>query len=101
MAWTSDFCNQTEERRATNTGPMLLQTYMRDAGEILKLTRQLGIIYGKVEVSGSDDYLVDHSAAIILFDPEGRFRALFNVPHKPEYIAADLQAIKQFYEATR
>ncbi len=72
-----------------------------DAGEILKLTRQLGIIYGKVEGSGSDDYLVDHSAAIILFDPEGRFRALFNVPHKPEYIVADLQAIKQYYEATR
>jgi protein SCO1/2 len=72
-----------------------------DANEILKLTRQLGIIYGKVEGSGGDDYLVDHSAAIILFDPEGRFRALFNVPHKPDYIVADLQAIKQYYEATR
>ena len=72
-----------------------------DADEILKLTRQLGIIYGKVEGSGGDDYLVDHSAAIILFDPEGRFRALFNVPHQPEYIVADLQAIRQYYEATR
>ena len=72
-----------------------------DADEILKLTRQLGIIYGKVEGSGNDDYLVDHSAAIILFDPEGRFRALFNVPHQPEYIVTDLQAIKQYYEATR
>ncbi len=72
-----------------------------DADQILRLTRQLGIIYGKVEGSGDDDYLVDHSAAIILFDPEGRFRALFNVPHKPEYIVADLQAIRQYYEATR
>jgi protein SCO1/2 len=72
-----------------------------DADEILKLTRQLGIIYGKVEGSGSDAYLVDHSAAIILFDPQGQFRALFNVPHKPENIVADLQAIKQYYEATR
>ncbi len=72
-----------------------------DAAQVLKLTRQLGIIYGKVEGSGSDDYLVDHSAAIILFDPEGRFRALFNVPHQPEYIVTDLQAIKQYYEATR
>ena len=29
------FSNQTEERRATSTAPMLLQTYMRDTGEIL------------------------------------------------------------------
>jgi methyl-accepting chemotaxis protein len=29
------FSNQTEERRATSTSPMLLQTYMRDTGEIL------------------------------------------------------------------
>lgn len=72
-----------------------------DAAQVLKLTRQLGIIYGKVEGSGSDDYLVDHSAAIILFDPEGRFRALFNVPHQPEYMVADLQAIQQHYEATQ
>jgi protein SCO1/2 len=72
-----------------------------DPDEILRLTRQLGIIYGKTGGSGADDYLVDHSAAIILFDPTGRFRALFNVPHKPEYIVADLQAIKQYYEATQ
>ncbi len=29
------FSNQTEIRRATNTTPMLLQTYMRDTGEVL------------------------------------------------------------------
>jgi methyl-accepting chemotaxis protein len=29
------FSNQTEKRRATNTQPLLLQTYMRDTGEIL------------------------------------------------------------------
>jgi protein SCO1/2 len=72
-----------------------------DEDQILRLTRQLGIIYGKVEGTGSGDYLVDHSAAIILFDPDGMFRALFNMPHKPEYIAADLQAIRQYYEVSR
>jgi len=29
------FSNQTEQRRATHTKPILLQTYMRDTGEIL------------------------------------------------------------------
>ncbi len=70
-----------------------------DADVILKLTRQLGIIYGKTGGSGAGDYLVDHSAAIILFDPAGRFHALFNVPHNPERIASDFLAIKDYYEA--
>jgi len=72
-----------------------------DPDEILKLTRQLGIIYGKTGGSGADDYLVDHSAAIILFDPAGSFHALFNVPHKPELIASDFLAIRDYYEATQ
>jgi protein SCO1/2 len=70
-----------------------------DAEEILKLTRQLGIIYGKTGGSGDDDYLVDHSASIILFDPAGRFYALFSTPHKPDLIAADFLALKKYYEA--
>ena len=37
---------------------------------------QIGIIYGKAEGSNPDNYLVDHSMAIIVFDPDGGFRAL-------------------------
>ena len=72
-----------------------------DPQQILTLTRQLGILYAKAEGSGSEDYLVDHSAAIILFDPEGKFRATFGVPHEPGAIADDFLAIKQYNEATR
>jgi protein SCO1/2 len=70
-----------------------------DADQIMALTRQLGILYGKAETGDADDYLVDHSAAIILFDPDGRFHALFNVPHDPGLIANDFIALKQYYEA--
>ena len=72
-----------------------------DPDQILKLTRQIGIIYGKTGGSGADDYLVDHSAAIILFDPTGSFHALFGVPHQPELIASDFLAIRDYYEAVR
>lgn len=72
-----------------------------DNGEIMQLTRQLGILYAKAEGSGDTDYLVDHSAAIILFDPDGKFRALFGVPHDPDKIASDFLLIKHYYEATR
>jgi protein SCO1/2 len=69
--------------------------------QIAQLTGQLGILYARVDDGGADDYLVDHSAAIVLFDPAGRFHALFNVPHTPALIAADFLAIKSYYEALK
>ena len=65
--------------------------------QIENLTRQLGIIFAKVKGSTSGDYLVDHSAAIILIDPKGNFSALFGVPHNPEHIASDLATIEHYY----
>ena len=67
----------------------------------LLLTRQLGIMYGKVPGDNADDYLVDHSASIILFDPDGNFLALFGMPHDPDLIAQDFVAIKNYYEASQ
>lgn len=67
--------------------------------ELMVLTRQLGILYGKSPDAEADNYEVDHSAAIILFDPQGDFRAVFGVPHTPGLIAQDFVAIKNYYEA--
>jgi len=72
-----------------------------DPQEILRLTRQLGIVYGKSPGENSDDYLVNHSASIILFDPDGDFRALFGTPHDPALIAQDFVAISKYYEASQ
>jgi protein SCO1/2 len=72
-----------------------------EPAEIQSLTRQLGILYMRTEGDNSDDYLIDHSAGIILFDPDAKFHALFNVPHDPDTIAGDFLLIKDYYEATR
>ncbi len=69
--------------------------------ELKRLTRQLGILYGRSPGQENEDYLVDHSAAIILFNPEGNYQALFGVPHDPQKIAADFVAIRNWYEASR
>ena len=69
--------------------------------ELMKLTRQLGILYQKAAGDSDDNYLVDHSAAVILFDPDGHFHALFNVPHDPDKIAAEYILLSDYYEATR
>ncbi|MEE9342288.1 MAG: SCO family protein [Gammaproteobacteria bacterium] len=69
--------------------------------ELLTLTRQLGVIYAKVSGDAKENYLVDHSAVVILFDPNGDFRAVFSAPHKADAIVHDLGKIQQFFTASR
>lgn len=54
-------------------------------------TRQLGVPVAFTPVEGG--YMVDHSAAIFLIDPEGAMRALFSAPHTPKLIAEDYRRI--------
>jgi protein SCO1/2 len=57
-----------------------------------QLTRQLGILYNRVESEpGSENYLVDHTAAVFLFDPDGRYHAVFTPPLSAENIAGDFR----------
>lgn len=54
------------------------------------LTGQLGLIYRKVDGQNTAlDYLVDHSASILLLDPLGRLAAIFSAPHDPGAMAQD------------
>jgi protein SCO1/2 len=68
--------------------------------EIGGLARQLGIFYARTADSGDSDYLIDHSASLLLFDPDGRLRALFSTPQDPGVIAADFRLIREFDEAS-
>lgn len=63
---------------------------------LTSLTRPLGIMYRKVITQGSAmDYVMDHSANLILIDPQGRYRALFSPPHDPAMMAEDILAISR------
>ncbi|MGI9201023.1 MAG: SCO family protein [Woeseiaceae bacterium] len=56
--------------------------------EVKKLTDGLGIFFEK---SGEqDNYSVDHSAVVIVINPDGKFHALFGAPHKAENFAHDI-----------
>ncbi|MFP5505904.1 MAG: SCO family protein [Gammaproteobacteria bacterium] len=72
-----------------------------DPAAINALTRQLSVLYLKVEPDRPDGYLMDHSAAILLLDPEGRFHALMSPPFDPAGMAQDFQKLADHYEATR
>lgn len=55
------------------------------------LTGQAGIAYIKVPLD--EGYTVDHSAALVLLDPQARIRAYFAPPIKVEALRADLTTI--------
>jgi protein SCO1/2 len=62
--------------------------------ELVKLTRDLGIIYVVREPApGGSGYLVDHSTAILLINPEGELQAVFGQPHSPQPMADDFLKI--------
>ena len=64
-----------------------------------QLTRQLGILYERVQPEpGSESYLVDHTAAVFLFDPDGRYHAVFSPPLSVETIAGDFRKMLQAYQ---
>jgi protein SCO1/2 len=64
-----------------------------DAAAIEALARQLGIavVIGAPGTDGT--YTVDHTAAILLVDPDAAWTAVFGTPHRAETIAADYRAI--------
>tara|TARA_R110002096_G_scaffold6305_11_gene29316 strand:+ start:11441 stop:12052 length:612 start_codon:yes stop_codon:yes gene_type:complete len=63
-----------------------------DLEEIRKLTDGLGIYFEKAATTG-ENYNVDHSAVVIVVDPQGRFAALFSAPHKAEQYLHDFPII--------
>ena len=70
-----------------------------DLNELDKLTNQIGILYGYDEKEDGNDqeYIVNHSAQLILVDPKGRMRAVISPPHIAKTIAANFQTIRLFY----
>jgi len=79
-----DFIGVTGEREAIDT-----------------FTRGLGIAYSLGEPDDNGDYAVDHSAAILLINPDGRLQALWQPPHGRDVLADEFLRIKNAYEGAR
>ena len=83
--------------------PALMAGYMRHFGEgslgltgdleeIRKLAGGLGIFFEK-QPAVDGNYGVDHSAAVLLIDPNGELKAVFGSPHMPDNFVHDLPLI--------
>lgn len=60
-----------------------------DLGELRKLSSAIGIFFAK-QAGNAENYTVDHSAAVIVIDPQGRFHSLFSAPFVIENFVHDL-----------
>lgn len=59
---------------------------------IKSMTRELGIAYLKVARKGTaddDNYDIEHTGSVMLFNPQGRLVAFFTSPHQADLLAKD------------
>lgn len=67
-----------------------------DPEAISALARSIGILYQRAENPASkENYLVDHSASILLINPRGELAAVLSPPLDPKNLAADLRTVKR------
>ena len=51
-----------------------------------RFSDSLGVVYAKVPGATPEQYFMDHSSAVLLIDPQGRFRGVFAAPHVAQRI---------------
>lgn len=86
--------------------PQVLKTYVPafnpefvgltgEPAEIARLCDALGVKYGKAPGLTPGSYQVDHSSAVLLADPQGRFHAVFAAPHVAQNMARAFSEVRK------
>ncbi|RDH83823.1 MAG: hypothetical protein DIZ80_06705 [endosymbiont of Galathealinum brachiosum] len=72
--------------------------------EVTKLSKQLNAVFRKSpgasgEIS-NDDYLMDHSSALMLINPQGNLQSILTAPHTPGNIIESIIKSQAYYKGT-
>lgn len=62
------------------------------------LLKQLGILSMKINEQDNGEYLMDHTASIILINPKGELLSIYSPPHDPAQIREHYLAVRRFLE---
>ncbi len=72
------------------------------SNEVANLARQLNAVYQKAPgMSGkitNDDYLMDHSSALMLINPDGHLQSILTAPHLPGTIIESVLKSRSYFE---
>ncbi|MGB1800479.1 MAG: SCO family protein [Gammaproteobacteria bacterium] len=72
-----------------------------DSEKVNSLTKQIGVAYYINKEKQEENYLVDHTASIFLFDPKARLIGKLSVPHEADKIIQQFTDIKTFVNAQK
>jgi protein SCO1/2 len=64
--------------------------------QVRGLTAQLGVAFMYGEPGSDGGYTVDHSAAVFVIDPAGRFVGVLSAPHQPDALVSRFRGIAEF-----
>jgi protein SCO1/2 len=62
------------------------------------LVKQLGALYGYEDGPDKDNYTVNHSAQLVVVDPQGNLRAIFSPPFVVDELVKTFVHIRQFHK---
>ena len=68
-----------------------------DMGNIYELTRQLNVAFTPVGDTTKDDYLVEHSANVVLINPKGDYHGFIRPPFIASKLVDSLKIIDQVF----
>lgn len=61
--------------------------------QLNSVTNDLNILFSKVNINQDDDYQIDHSGTVLVFNPEGNLAALFSPPIDAKLMAEDYKEL--------
>ncbi|MEE4360434.1 MAG: SCO family protein [Pseudomonadales bacterium] len=68
------------------------------ASEIATLAAQVSVAYARVPAeNGTDDYTMDHTGNLVIFNPRGHYLGLIRMPHTPQQIETAYRTLAARY----
>lgn len=64
-----------------------------DDAALTNVTKGFRVVVNKVPGKGADDYTIDHTAGIYVFDPQGQLRLFMKPDETPDAMAQDLKIL--------
>ena len=61
--------------------------------QTVSLAEQMNVAFGKIPGPEPGTYTMDHTASIVLVDPEGRYAGFIKAPHRAGHIKKILQTL--------
>ena len=61
--------------------------------DLQDLATRVGVVFIVPESPENENYVVDHSTFMLLWNPQVNLQAIFKVPHKPEQVAEGIKKI--------